>query len=91
MGVVSWAAWPVCHKKIGKYVSTFLLADDLLVVEDHSRARLLPVILSPVIRTIICDRPRQNQPYCVGYQSEIQAHLVAQGDNYHFSLFGIDR
>ena len=40
---------------------------------------------------IICDRPRQNQPYCAGYQSEIQAYLVAQGDNYHFSLFGIDR
>ena len=38
-----------------------------------------------------CDRPRQNQPYCAGYQSEIQAYLVAQGDNYHFSLFGIDR
>ena len=28
----------------------------------------------------ICDRPRQNQPYCAGYQSEIQAYLVAQGD-----------
>ena len=40
---------------------------------------------------IICDRPRQNQPYCAGYRSEIQAYLVAQGDNYHFSHFGIDR
>ena len=40
---------------------------------------------------IICDSPQQNQPYCAGYQSEIQAYLVAQGDNYHFSLFGMDQ
>ena len=35
---------------------------------------------------IICDPPHQNQPYCTGYQSEIQAYLVAQGGNYYFSL-----
>ena len=28
---------------------------------------------------------------CTGYQSEIQAKLVVYGDNYQFSLFGIDR
>ena len=40
---------------------------------------------------IICDRPRENHAYCAGYQSEIQAKIVACGDNYQFSLFGIDR
>ena len=44
-----------------------------------------------VIHIYICDPPPQNQPYWAGYQSEIQANLVAQGDNYRFSLFGIDR
>ena len=29
-------------------------------------------------RVMICDCPRQNQPYCAGLQSEI----VAQGDYY---------
>ena len=28
----------------------------------------------------ICDRPRQNQPYCAGPQSEIRAKIVAQGE-----------
>ena len=40
---------------------------------------------------LICDPPQQNQPFCAGYQSEIQAYFIAQGDSYHFSLFGIDR
>ena len=28
----------------------------------------------------ICDRPRQNQPYCAGPQSEIRVKIVAQGE-----------
>ena len=38
-----------------------------------------------------CDRPRQNQPYCTGPQSEITARIVTQGDYYRFSLFGMDQ
>ena len=37
---------------------------------------------------MICDRPRENR---AGYQSEIQAKIVAYDDNYRFSLFDIDR
>ena len=48
-------------------------------------------LLSCMSKIANCDRPRQNQAYCAGYQSEIQAYLVAQGDNYRFSLFGVDR
>ena len=45
------------------------------------------ILLTRILISIICDRPRQNEPYCAGYQSEIQAYLVAQGD----FTFGIDR
>ena len=32
----------------------------------------------------ICDPPRENQAYCAGVLSEIQAKIVAQGDNWRF-------
>ena len=39
---------------------------------------------------ILCDRPRENQAQCTGHQSEIQTIIVAWGDDYWFSLFGMD-
>ena len=57
----------------------------------HVISRVIIVVVIFSTEIIICDRPRQNQPYCAGYQSEIQAKMVACGDNYRFLLFGIDR
>ena len=34
----------------------------------------------PCTHVHICDRPRQNQPYCAGPQSEIRVKIVAQGE-----------
>ena len=48
-------------------------------------------VVAACLCSYICDRPRQNQPYCAGPQSEITAKIVAQGDYYRFSLFGMDR
>ena len=42
-----------------------------------------------VVCANICDRPRQNQPYCAGPQSEITAKIVVN-IIYRFSLFGMD-
>ena len=53
---------------------------ELHPIDAESVGILLPEMLGSNVRISICDRPRQNQPYCAGHQSEIRVKIVAQGE-----------